>query len=142
LRPLFEDVVAQAQPQPGVQISFDCDPTLAVLAEQDLAHEVLAALVDNAMQHTRQGSIRLTAEEGDGTVVISVADTGGVGVLPEHRERIFEPFYRPQASGEGFGLGLAIAAQATKAMHGELGVEDAPDGARFIIRLTAGRILE
>lgn len=142
LRPLFEEVVAQAQPQDGVEISIDCDSTLAVLAERDLAHEVLAALVENAVQHTRQGSIRLNAYEQDGSVIIAVADTGGVGVLPEHRERIFEPFYRPQASGEGFGLGLAIAAQATAAMHGELGVEDADDGARFTIRLTAGRILE
>ena len=141
LRPLFEELAAQSQPQPGVEISIDCDPALAVLVERDLAHEVLAALLDNAVQHTREGSIRLTAEESDGRVVIGVSDTGGVGVLPEYRERIFEPFYRPHVSGDGFGLGLAIAAQATKAMDGELAVEDAEQGARFTIRLASGRIL-
>ncbi|HEX6789594.1 MAG TPA: HAMP domain-containing sensor histidine kinase [Gaiellaceae bacterium] len=141
LRPLLEELAAQSRPQPGVKISIDCDPALAVLAERDLAHEVLAALVDNAVQHTREGSIQLTAEETNGTVVIAVSDTGGVGVLPEHRERIFEPFYRPQVSGDGFGLGLAIAAQATKAMDGQLAVEDGDGGARFTIRLASGRIL-
>lgn len=142
LRPLFDELAAQSQPRPGVKISVDCDPSLAVLAERDLAHEVLAALLDNAVQHTWEGSIRLTAEEKDGSILIAVSDTGGVGVLPEHRERIFEPFYRPHASGEGFGLGLAIAAQATKAMDGTLAVEDADHGARFTIRLPSGRILE
>jgi two-component system phosphate regulon sensor histidine kinase PhoR len=142
LRPLFEELAAQAQPQPGVEISIECDPALAVLAERDLAHEVLAALIDNAVQHTHEGLIRLTAEEVDGRVLIAVSDTGGAGVLPEHRDHIFEPFYRPHASGEGFGLGLAIAAQATKAMDGELAVEDADHGARFTIRLASGRILE
>lgn len=142
LRPLFEELAEQSQPQPGVEISIDCDPALAALAERDLAHEVLAALVDNAVQHTRHGAIRLSAAATDGTIAISVTDTGGGGVLPEHRGRIFEPFYRPEASGEGFGLGLAIAAQATRAMDGELTVEDAEQGARFTIRLPSGRILE
>ena len=74
---------------------------------------------------------------------IDVADTG-VGVPAEHRARIFEPFYRDDDSGEGFGLGLAIAAQAVEAMHGELLVGEADRGARFTIRLPvamSGRIL-
>lgn len=142
LRPLFEELAAQSQPRPGVEISIDCDPALAVLAERDLVHETLAALVDNAVEHTRDGTIELSAAETNGRIAISVTDTGGVGVLPEHRERIFEPFYRPEASGKGFGLGLAIAAQATKAMDGELTVEDADRGARFTVRLMSGRILK
>jgi two-component system, OmpR family, phosphate regulon sensor histidine kinase PhoR len=140
LLPLLEELAAQSQPQAGVDLSIECDPALAALAERDLVHEVLAALIDNAIQHTREGSIRLSAAAADGSVAISVTDTGGTGVLPEHRERIFEPFYRPEASGKGFGLGLAIAAQATKAMDGELTVEDAERGARFTIRLPSGRI--
>ena len=65
-----------------------------------------------------------------------MSDTGG-GVLPEDRERIFEPFYRATAEGRGFGLGLAIAADAVRAMDGELTVEDAGAGARFTIRLAS-----
>jgi two-component system sensor histidine kinase SenX3 len=141
LRPLLEELAEQSEPQPGVQLSIDCDPALAALAERDLAHEALAALVDNAVRNTRQGTIQLSAAELNGSVAISVTNAGGRTVLPEHRERIFEPFYRPDASGEGFGLGLAIAAQAVKAMDGELTVEDAEAGTRFTIRLTSGRIL-
>lgn len=140
LRPLLEELAQQSQPQPGVELSIDCDPALAALAERDLAYEALAALVDNAVRHTRQGTIHLSVAETNGSVAISVTDTGG-GILPEHQERIFEPFYRPKASGEGFGLGLAIAAQATKAMDGELTFEPAEKGARFTVRLASGRIL-
>jgi PAS domain S-box-containing protein len=141
VRPLLEELAEQFEPQPGVEISVDCDPALAALAERDLAHEVLAALVENAVQHTRSGTIRMTAAEAEGSLTISVTNTGG-GVLPEHRERIFEPFYRPEASGDGFGLGLAIAAQATRAMDGELTVDNADHGARFTVRLPSGRIME
>ena len=139
LRPLLDELAAQAQPLPGVDLEIACDPALAVLAERDLVREALAALVENAVQHTREGAIRMSAEETDGTVAVSVTDTGGAGVPPEHRERIFEPFYRLGTSGKGFGLGLAIARQATTAMNGELTVDDAERGARFTIRLPAGR---
>jgi signal transduction histidine kinase len=137
LRPLLDELAAEAQPRRGVELSVECEPSLTALGSRDLVHEALAALVDNALEFTETGAIRLTACKQNGRVAISVTDTGG-GVLPEHRERIFEPFYRPAAEGRGFGLGLAIAAQAVRAMDGELTVDDADAGARFTIRLVSG----
>jgi signal transduction histidine kinase len=140
LQPLLQELATQATPRAGVELVIDCDPLLAALAERDLAHEALAAIVENAVSHTHEGAIRLKAQESNGSVAISVTDSGG-GVLPEHRERIFEPFYRPATSGEGFGLGLAIAAQAVRAMDGELEVDEVEGGARFTMRLPSARVV-
>jgi two-component system phosphate regulon sensor histidine kinase PhoR len=140
LRPLLEALVAEATTEDRVRIEVDCPPSLAALAEPDLTREALAALVENAVTHTRDGRVRVRAVEQNQRVAIEISDTGP-GVLPEHRERIFEPFYRPAVQGDGFGLGLAIAAQAVKAMDGELAIDDAEDGTRFTIRLPSARIL-
>ena len=136
LRPLLEDLAAEMEPRPGVEIAVDCPPSLAALAARDLVHEALAALVENAVESTETGAIRLTACKQNGRVAVSVIDTGS-GVAPEQRDRIFEPFYRPSAEGRGFGLGLAIAAEAARAMDGELTLDDGDTGARFTIRLAA-----
>jgi len=135
LRPLLEELEAETQPMEGVRIIVDCEPGLVALAEGDLLHEALAALLENAVAHTDAGEIHLCARKLNGAVKVSVTDSGG-GVLPEHRARIFEPFYRPNAEGgQGFGLGLAIAAEAARAMKGELTVDDRDIGASFTIRL-------
>jgi len=136
LRPLLDELAAVARPRSGVDLSVECEASLTALAARDLVHEALAALVENAVEFTETGAIRLTAYRQDRRVAVSVTDTGG-GVLPSHRERIFEPFYRSTAEGRGFGLGLAIAAEAVRAMDGELTVEDAEAGARFTIRLAS-----
>jgi signal transduction histidine kinase len=132
--PLLHELARQALPAAGVELVVKCDPDVEVLADSDLAHEALAALVENAVEHTRAGTIRLLGSTANGHVTISVVDEGG-GILPEHRDRVFDPFYRPFASGPGHGLGLAIAAQAVRAMAGELTAEDAEGGSRFTIRL-------
>jgi|GEM_PF-3131353 len=137
LRPLLEELAHAAQPFSDVEISVHCDATLDAIANRDLAYEALAALVENAVEHTRHGTIRLQAGAANGTVSISITDMGG-GILPEHKERIFEPFYRPAAATQGFGLGLAIATQAVKAMGGQLSVDDAEGGSRFTVRLRSG----
>jgi signal transduction histidine kinase len=134
LTPLLDRLVLEAEPSPNVSVTANCPVSLAARAEPALLHEALSALVENAVSHTTRGYVRLDASRSDGHVSIDVDDTGA-GVLPEHRERIFEPFYRADGIGEGFGLGLAIATQAVEAMHGELLVGETADGARFTIRL-------
>jgi signal transduction histidine kinase len=140
LEPLLVELAELAAPAEGVTLTVECPSRLAALAEVDLAHEALAALVENAVRHTKEGSITLRAAEHNGHVEIEVSDTGS-GILSEHRERVFEPFYRPTADGHGFGLGLAIASQAVQAMGGELLAADAELGSTFVIRLPSARVL-
>jgi len=133
---LLESVVVGAGASAQGRISVACSPGLSVLAQPDLLREALAALVDNAVTHT-SGAVRLAARKLDDAVEIEVVDVGE-GIAPEHHARIFEPFYRVADTGEGFGLGLAIAQQAVNAMQGTLGI-GVPDegGTSFTIRLQA-----
>jgi two-component system, OmpR family, phosphate regulon sensor histidine kinase PhoR len=138
LLPLIEELTDGVEVRASVELIVHCPQGLAAFCERDLMHEALGALVDNAIEHTPHGSISIGARESDGMVAIEVSDTGS-GVLPEHRTRLFEPFYRPESSGDGFGLGLAIAAQAVEAMDGELSLVDADGGTTFRIRLPSAR---
>jgi signal transduction histidine kinase len=140
LSPLLEELAREAEPADEVTIEVSCASDLAALCEPDLLREALAALVDNAVDHTQAGTVHLAATEEAGRVTVEVADTGS-GILPEHRGRLFEPFYRPQASGNGFGLGLAIASQAVEAMGGTLEIAEAEVGSLFTIRLPSARVV-
>lgn len=127
VEPLLEELRRSADPRPNVSMHVACEPGLAALAAPDLLHEALAALVDNAVAQTFDGEIVLEAREEGADLELRVADSGP-GILPEFRDRVFEPFFRAADDGEGFGLGLAIAAQSVSAMGGAIDVAERPGG--------------
>jgi signal transduction histidine kinase len=100
---------------------------------------VLFNLIQNAIRHTPpDGSVTVRAEDVDGGVEIEVADTGA-GIAPDQRQRVFEPFYRADASRHepGAGLGLAIARAIVEAHGGAIWLEEATVGTRVRFRLPA-----
>lgn len=119
VRPLLERLASEARPSSGVVISYACDDTVAVIAHQGLLEEAVASALANAVEHTKTGSIALTALDVGQRVVIEVADTGP-GMAPEVRERAFERFFGSTPTRRSAGLGLAIAAAAVKASHGTI----------------------
>jgi len=142
LRPLIDRLVTEAEPRKGVDIRVHCDPGIATLASPELLHEVLAALLENALDHTRAGEVRISAARHDGRVAVSVSDTGP-GILPEFVDRVFDPFFRITPSGEGYGLGLTIAAQAVQAMGGDIDVSSTVGaGSSFTVRLPSATLVE
>jgi two-component system phosphate regulon sensor histidine kinase PhoR len=141
LAPLLDELAGEAEPPAGVRVVTRCPTGLAAIASPDLLHEALASLLDNAVQHTRKGEIRLTAAQENGRVTLSVADAGP-GILPEFLDRVFEPFFRLTPSGDGYGLGLAIAAQAVRAMRGEISVSSsAGEGTVFTVNLPSATVV-
>jgi two-component system phosphate regulon sensor histidine kinase PhoR len=140
LGPLLDDLVSEAEPGEGVALRGRYAAGLAALAAPDLLREALAALVDNAIFHTESGEIVVGARQSEGKVVVTVADSGP-GIPPEFHARIFQPFFRLGGTGEGFGLGLAIAAQAVQAMHGQIDVSsEVGAGATFIVSLPSATV--
>jgi signal transduction histidine kinase len=141
LRPLLDRLVQEQDPTDEVKVLTDCPPGLAALATPDLLHEALAALLDNALTHTRAGEVRISAAQTNGRVVLTVSDQGP-GILPEFVDRVFEPFFRLAPSGEGYGLGLAIAAQAVETMGGEIGVSSTVgSGTTFTVKLPSATVV-
>lgn len=110
----------------------------------EIVRQVVGNLVSNAIRYNRsQGrvEVRLSAEADD-RVAIAVADTG-IGIPPEHRERVFERFYRVDAHRSrqtgGTGLGLAIVKHLVQLMGGAVAVAGAEGGGTvFTVTLPRG----
>jgi signal transduction histidine kinase/HAMP domain-containing protein len=137
LRGLLDEVAASLRPFDGVTVTVDCADDLAALSDRDLLEQVLVNLAANAARHTDSGSIVLAARpNGRHELAIELRDTG-TGISREHRDRIFDRFYRAgNRDGDGFGLGLAIVRASVHALGGSVEIESEPDSgttARVVI---------
>lgn len=125
-----------------VRVEVACEDGLKVSADTTLLMQALMNVLDNAIRHAPEGSaVTVRAAGVAGVVVIEVRDEGP-GIGPEHHERIFERFYRVEASrgrgSGGAGLGLCIAQTAVQRMQGRITVASQPgQGATFRIELPA-----
>jgi two-component system NtrC family sensor kinase len=66
---------------------------------------------------TFKPTLRVTTRERGGAVEIAVRDNG-IGIAPEHREKLFQPFFTTKPTGEGTGLGLSISYDIVRQQHG------------------------
>jgi signal transduction histidine kinase len=136
---VVEDVCRQAQVlAPARAILCEEQDAAIATANQDALKQVLLILVDNAVKHA-EGPIQLTVDQGDHQVSVRVQDSGP-GIPPDLQDRLFDRFYRGDASRStpGFGLGLSIAHALTKAQKGTLELESKPGkGSTFTVRLPA-----
>ena len=141
LCPLLEQLAADARPAQAVVVEADCPADLVVVANRDLLEQALVNLVSNAARHTREGSIALAGRsDGERKVTVEIRDTGP-GIADEERARVTERFYRG-SDGDGFGLGLAIAEEAVRALGGELELEsDLGRGTVARVVLPAARLV-
>ncbi|MCZ8251420.1 MAG: PAS-domain containing protein [Hylemonella sp.] len=119
-----------------IEVLFQIDPQVpATLVGDSLRlKQVLINLGGNAIKFTEHGTVFVQIavtdrQPGRVTLDISVQDTG-IGIAPEHLERIFEGFSQAEASTTrrfgGTGLGLAISARLVQLMGGQLQVESTP----------------
>jgi signal transduction histidine kinase len=108
---------------------------LVICQSQQIGQVVMNLLMNAAHSIQGKGLITLSAAQVGDSVEISVTDNG-CGILPEHLERIFEPFFSTKEAGRGTGLGLAISQDIVKKHGGELLVESTSDkGTAFTVRL-------
>ena len=152
LAPLVHDCAEMlALPATGIAaVDLVLPPrTLALVAWADAGRlkQVLLNLLSNALKYNRPGgrvTVRL-ADEGDGSVVIEVADTG-LGIPADQLPKLFEPFNRLGRQGggiEGTGIGLAVTRALVELMNGSIAVDSRRDeGTSFTVRLPAGPPLE
>ena len=149
LVPMLEDICRQAQVlDPEREIVLDCSleavragtgkgaDGLVLQGDRDALKQVLLTLLDNAIKHA-QGAIHVWLDASDQQATIHVQDSGP-GMPPELCERVFDRFYRGDASRStpGFGLGLSIAKVLVEAQGGSIVVESALGvGSTFAVTL-------
>lgn len=118
----------------------------AVMGDRVLLTQVYRNLISNALKFTRDGQppqLRITFETTpEGDRVFGVADNG-IGVDPEFRSKIFEPFERLHGRdhSEGTGIGLAICKRAVERHGGEIWIDEVAGGGahfKFTIRESSG----
>jgi signal transduction histidine kinase len=141
---LVERVTASVSWMVGTKhliLDADLEPDLPLVQSDErwLAH-VLVNLVSNAVKFTPEGGrVTVRATRIGPAVALAVVDTG-IGIAPEERAAIFEPFRqaeRGDAKGYGgVGLGLALVARLTDLLGAEVGLESAVGkGSTFTVRV-------
>ena len=121
--------VRPAAERMGLSLSLEGTHETVVGAEPIL-YDVIYNLCDNAVKYNREGGfVRVYVGEGETGAVVSVED-GGIGIPPEHIDRIFERFYRVDKSHSkeigGTGLGLSIVRHGVAYHDGEVSLASTP----------------
>jgi signal transduction histidine kinase/ligand-binding sensor domain-containing protein/DNA-binding response OmpR family regulator/HPt (histidine-containing phosphotransfer) domain-containing protein len=141
------EILAPRAAGKGLELLLDepLEPLPRVQVDGARLRQVLINLGGNAVKFTEAGEITfrvtpLAREQGTLCVRFEIVDTG-IGIAPEHHEKIFEQFVQADDSTTrrfgGTGLGLAIARQIVTAMGGTLSLESAPGlGSTFHFTLT------
>jgi two-component system, OmpR family, sensor kinase len=144
---LAAEAVNDAQavaPDRAIDLDVAAGDAAVVLGDELRLRQVLGNLVSNALSHTPPGTpVHVQVAVRAGEVHLSVRDRGP-GLAPEDASRIFERFFRADASrtraAGGTGLGLSIVAALVAAHGGQVGVDTAPgQGATFWVRLPQDR---
>jgi signal transduction histidine kinase len=112
---------------------------VTVIGDKIRLQQLFTNLIDNAIKYTPKGSIRVTVEKDEETVLVKIKDTG-IGIPKEEQEKIFKRFYRVDKSRSretgGVGLGLGIAEWIVHAHHGRIDIDsELNKGSTFTVYL-------
>jgi|SRR5579871_2606936 len=137
---VLQEAVRQADVGRDPALIIDVPDGLYVAGYSQVLAQVFFNLISNALKFSSQSArpeVRVWAEEHDGRVRVSIKDNG-IGIAPEHQERIWNVFERlhDRAAYPGSGIGLAIVKRAMTRMNGSCGLESAlGNGSTFWIEL-------
>ncbi|AOY88574.1 two-component sensor histidine kinase [Marinobacter salinus] len=126
----------------GMPVSCNELPRCVLVGRPEAVRRAIRNLIENAVKYGEQADVSLSTESG--WVSITIADHGP-GIPGELREKVFEPFFRVEASRSresgGAGLGLAIARTLILGMGGSISINDRKggQGAIVTVRLPSGQ---
>jgi PAS domain S-box-containing protein len=120
------------------------EPAQDTFVETDATklRQILLNLLSNAVKFTDQGSVELEARVTDRHVEFMVQDTG-VGIAPEHQQRVFDSFWQVDQSATrkegGTGIGLSVSRKLARLLGGDIVVRSAiREGTTFTLILPRG----
>ena len=142
LAPLADEILADLTPlaqQNGVSLRAKCDD-VCIIGSDALIYRLLFNLVENGIKYNRPGgSVTVSIHQKEAMAVLHVSDTG-MGIPPEYRDSVFQPFFRIDKSRSrkmgGVGLGLALVREIAVLHGGSVAVESSSDsGTTFGVAL-------
>ncbi len=138
------DAVAGRARDAGLALEVHADAAVRVLGDPEALRRLVDNLVVNAVTYTPTGGwVKVSLAAEGNRAVLTVADSG-IGIPPEHIERIFERFFRvdkarSRAKG-GTGLGLAIVKHAVNLHGGQVAVDSRPGaGSTFTVSIPVSK---
>lgn len=136
---LFEFYEALVE-EKGGSLTFSGGGT--VLGDRLMLRRAIGNLLSNAVRHMpEKGRITVCVDAAEGSSVVLTVKNTGPSIAPEHLPRLFDRFYRADASrqhfGEGAGLGLAITRSIARAHGGDVCARSEHGVTTFEIRLPA-----
>ena len=141
LRGMFKPVLTN----PNVVLVFE-EPSgrPRLYSDDHKLSQILRNFISNALKFTHRGEVRVALRQAaDGTVVLSVADTG-IGIAPEFHASVFEDYSQVQSPTQkrlrGTGLGLALSKQLAELLGGSVSLQSEPGkGSVFSVVLPVRR---
>lgn len=125
-----------------VIIDTSAAANMTIITDYSRLKVVLSNLVGNAIKYSDQGKdqcvIRITTSlDGDNCRIL--IEDNGVGIHPEHLDKIFEMFYRASEMSSGSGLGLFITKEIIEKLNGNIAVTSMPRvGTKVTVTLPVG----
>ena len=142
VRSAITDALSQLEPGVSSTISVAADPSLEVRAHGAVARQIIFNILNNAVKFTKPGippSIEVKAFRRGNFAHIQIKDEG-IGIAPQHQERIFQVFERLHNAEQypGTGIGLAIVRRGIARLGGTVSLQsELGKGSTFEIRLPA-----
>src|SRR5262245_246357 len=124
----------------GLELQIEIHPTATFLGDSLALEQAFRGLIDNAIKFSsRRSRVRVLLIDEPSRVLLRVEDSG-IGIPPDHQEKIFLPFYQVDSSlarqHPGAGMGLAIVKHVVEAHGGQVTVRSAPGaGSTFTLVL-------
>ena len=143
LQEVVEEVILSLTPtaaQKGLRLVVDApEETVKIVSDRKKVYQVLLNLVNNAVKFTERGEVRVECRTSDGSLVVSVSDTG-IGIKEENMDMLFEAFRQVDGSVrrryEGTGLGLYLSQKLVTMLGGRIWAEsEHGKGSRFAFAL-------
>ena len=125
------DSLAPSLESKGIDLHLAAPPTAMLTTDADSLTQILLNLLENAIAYTDQGRIDVTLSQRADATLFQIGDSGP-GIDPDTLPQIFDPFYRADPSRQqkqgSVGLGLALTAELTHLLGGQIQAANRPDG--------------
>ncbi|MCT4542645.1 MAG: cell wall metabolism sensor histidine kinase WalK [Vallitalea sp.] len=133
------DVLNPKISKKGIELKVIVQENITYKCNRNRIKQLIINLMDNAIKYTEKGTITISCEDIDDTIIIKVKDTG-IGIDEEYIPRLFERFYRVDKGRSrkmgGTGLGLSIVKHIVGLYNGEIEVKsEVGKGSLFVVRL-------